>query len=271
MGFESNTHRSPDCDGPLRGPLADNALRGFRLRCDARPAPSEATRTGAFSPRDVSRATVVVVMGKRKRPKSDVEIWHAATPTPMWNHNCKFDLKAPDPTLPIWSEDYGFVYLIGTTGGLYKIGHAGNLSVRFASLRGSSPASLFLWRAWPTFNRHAIEKSLHRTFKAYRRQGEWFALPSIEAVHAAISPLLLPETPYDDTRIECDECGREVWLSETVSCGAICQDTFCEPCWRMEQDAIVSEWVVDGLPDDGSDGDGDDPFDDDEAGAEVPA
>ncbi|MCO5072050.1 MAG: GIY-YIG nuclease family protein [Rhizobiaceae bacterium] len=65
------------------------------------------------------------------------------------------------------------VYII-RAGDYVKIGKAGNVAKRLASLRTSSPVELTLLHTISDHDGHALEKTLHSQFAHLRAQGEWF-------------------------------------------------------------------------------------------------
>lgn len=67
-----------------------------------------------------------------------------------------------------------FIYVIGSDGGMVKIGTTNDLWVRFEKLRGMSPKPLEPLMFWVCRNGRSVEAALHALFRDYRRHGEWF-------------------------------------------------------------------------------------------------
>ncbi len=70
----------------------------------------------------------------------------------------------------------GYVYLVGSTVGLTKIGITADLKNRLAQLRSSSPVPLFLLGAFLDKQCEAIETELHNRYASKKTRGEWYAL-----------------------------------------------------------------------------------------------
>jgi hypothetical protein len=70
----------------------------------------------------------------------------------------------------------GFVYVVRSATGLYKIGKSKDPENRLKALFISSPIELELIRKIETDDMHALEYELHLRFSEKRVQGEWFKL-----------------------------------------------------------------------------------------------
>jgi hypothetical protein len=79
-----------------------------------------------------------------------------------------------------------FVYVIGPTVGLQKIGLATDPRARLAALQTASPFQLLLHGAVrvPFGEAHAVEQAAHRALAGCRASGEWFRTTAGEAVAA---------------------------------------------------------------------------------------
>lgn len=73
-------------------------------------------------------------------------------------------------------ETRGFVYLMESEIGLYKIGHSVNPATRLNDLRAQSPININLIHAIKYADRYAGENLWHKRFSAKRVKGEWFRL-----------------------------------------------------------------------------------------------
>lgn len=74
----------------------------------------------------------------------------------------------------------GFVYLIRSAVGLYKIGSTSCAQKRLSTLRTGSPVTLDLVLSIPTRDKTALERLIHRRFASKRQTGEWFALNAMD-------------------------------------------------------------------------------------------
>jgi len=70
----------------------------------------------------------------------------------------------------------GFIYLLRSATGPYKIGKSKDPSQRFHTIFTNSPVALELILQIETDDMHALERDLHQRFAAKRIQGEWFQL-----------------------------------------------------------------------------------------------
>lgn len=71
----------------------------------------------------------------------------------------------------------GYVYLISEPFGLYKIGHATNVQVRFNTLQLACPYDLVLLASVNVKDRHVAESFIHGLLATYHVRGEWYRLP----------------------------------------------------------------------------------------------
>jgi hypothetical protein len=78
------------------------------------------------------------------------------------------------------------------SGSRIKIGH-GNPLVRYRTINTASPDPCRLLLAIHIENEHAAEQTLHRHFKAHRRNGEWFEINFVTAFRALLDLRLMPE------------------------------------------------------------------------------
>jgi len=70
----------------------------------------------------------------------------------------------------------GFIYLIQSPIGIYKIGKANDVRQRLANLRGQFKADLKLIHAFEAVNVLDVEWAFHTHFRHRRAYGEWFTL-----------------------------------------------------------------------------------------------
>ena len=71
----------------------------------------------------------------------------------------------------------GYLYLISEPFGMYKIGHATNVEVRFKTLQLACPYDLTLLASVRVKDRHVAESFIHGLLATYHVRGEWFRLP----------------------------------------------------------------------------------------------
>lgn len=75
-------------------------------------------------------------------------------------------------------NDYtGYVYIIQSDNGLFKIGFAKDVQSRFSQIDTASPCELSIFYCKFVSNAPKLEKSLHKKFDKFQRKGEWFQLP----------------------------------------------------------------------------------------------
>jgi len=72
--------------------------------------------------------------------------------------------------------DEGYIYLLSSSVGLYKIGRAADLQKRFSEHTRDWPIRLDMIHSIPVSQVISCETYLLRTFRNKRRQGEWFDL-----------------------------------------------------------------------------------------------
>lgn len=70
----------------------------------------------------------------------------------------------------------GYVYILESANGLYKIGRASNAERRIKNIWTQSPVDLWAVCIIKTENRYELECQLHERFRSQRVKGEWFAL-----------------------------------------------------------------------------------------------
>lgn len=75
---------------------------------------------------------------------------------------------------------YGFVYLIKSKDGTYKIGKSKNPKKRLSQLQTANSNELELIEVFKSTNFNKIEKILHDRFKFCKLNGEWFNLNIID-------------------------------------------------------------------------------------------
>lgn len=77
----------------------------------------------------------------------------------------------------------GYVYLIQSSTGHYKIGHTANPLKRLRTFEAKLPFEIEYVHLIATTNRFALEKELHTKFADRRVRGEWFALTSADIAY----------------------------------------------------------------------------------------
>lgn len=84
------------------------------------------------------------------------------------------------PPAPRPTRKPGYVYLIKSATGLYKIGRAKNLNSRVTNIQVSSPVEVELVYSIYSNDYITLEMELHQRFDHARKRGEWFALSESE-------------------------------------------------------------------------------------------
>ena len=86
--------------------------------------------------------------------------------------------KTPDFSLddPMYSSLRGWVYLIKSENGLYKIGRSNDIERRFCQFRSQCPVDLYLEHTIYSVNYFRAEEHLHNEFHVQVHHGEWFQL-----------------------------------------------------------------------------------------------
>lgn len=94
-------------------------------------------------------------------------------------------------------QEVEHVYLIGSAGSsVVKIGRSGDIRTRLQQIQRMSPAPLGI--LWSTPGGSAVEKALHRHFKALRMHGEWFDFSTddpVTRVREALSVIVIGSEP----------------------------------------------------------------------------
>jgi hypothetical protein len=91
----------------------------------------------------------------------------------------------------------GYVYLLRTSTGIYKIGRSKNPRARMYTLAQSMPYDLEFVHQIATDDAVWLESMLHEKFHRFRVKGEWFALTHVEvaaflAMDCCHRPLVVP-------------------------------------------------------------------------------
>ena len=99
-----------------------------------------------------------------------------------------------------------YVYVIGPTSGLQKIGIATDPQVRLSALQTASPLTLLIHAAIPVPFReaHAIERAAHKALASCCVRGEWFETTPAQAIvaaHNAAKPFIGQATPVPDPKV----------------------------------------------------------------------
>lgn len=84
-------------------------------------------------------------------------------------------LAPPNP-----DEIKGFIYLLSSDSGQYKIGMTKNIKQRINQLKISVPFKIELIHSFPADNAREAEGILHKMFASQRMTGEWFSLDIID-------------------------------------------------------------------------------------------
>lgn len=82
--------------------------------------------------------------------------------------------------------EFGFVYLLHSENGYYKIGRTQTMDNRLGSIRREYPVKIELLHLIPCDDYKRIERMFHILFADRRVQGEWFDLPesAVEKIKA---------------------------------------------------------------------------------------
>lgn len=81
-----------------------------------------------------------------------------------------------EPAVPLIRRTPGYVYLIRSSDGLYKIGRSGNPNNRMRTFKLTLPFDVEYECVIHTDDMVALEKQLHRKYTEKRIRGEWFKL-----------------------------------------------------------------------------------------------
>lgn len=77
-------------------------------------------------------------------------------------------------------DTFGYVYLIKSTAGYYKIGSSRSVQNRVRQLQCGNPEPLMLLHQFPSADAQQDEFSLHAKFAERRVRNEWFALTAAD-------------------------------------------------------------------------------------------
>jgi hypothetical protein len=118
----------------------------------------------------------------------------------------------PDPDIEYWVQQSiqeqrrkipGWVYLVGTEGGFYKIGRTTKVAERLAALNTGTPGGVTLIYAIYTVDSVDLERLFHDAFEEERVRGEWFALPDRDVEwFGRMADLLTPNMDGEDEEDE---------------------------------------------------------------------
>jgi len=75
------------------------------------------------------------------------------------------------------TDHKGYVYILKTEDGLYKIGKTIDLDKRVRTLKIQLPYKVELFHSVQTYHFHDFERFLHTTLGYFRMNGEWFKIP----------------------------------------------------------------------------------------------
>ena len=78
---------------------------------------------------------------------------------------------------------HGFVYLLQSASGFYKIGRTSNPSNRLATFEVRLPFEVNFIALIETVDMFTLERELHNQFESKRGNGEWFALSAEDVAH----------------------------------------------------------------------------------------
>lgn len=94
---------------------------------------------------------------------------------------------AAAPHVPVSRQRFyergGFVYLVRSASGFYKIGRTVDPDDRIASFRLTLPFEVEYEHLIQTDDMRGLEKELHRRFSAKRVRGEWFDLSESDVIY----------------------------------------------------------------------------------------
>lgn len=74
-------------------------------------------------------------------------------------------------------EDFGFIYLLKSENGKYKIGRTTQPVSRIKQIQSNTPFKIQLVHLFEVRKARKIEKEIHAIFKEFLIAGEWFELP----------------------------------------------------------------------------------------------
>lgn len=142
------------------------------------------------------RGILLITAGSRILTRSEWELLRDRIDT-LYNGNSEEDIAAILLAAQRkWSDDLhaeirekknrpkpitpGFVYVITSEQGRYKIGRTVSMSSRMANLNTVSPYNLQLICTFKCADPKQLEEKLHLKFAPSRKRGEWFDLSSDE-------------------------------------------------------------------------------------------
>lgn len=90
---------------------------------------------------------------------------------------------AEPASVPMKRKSDGYVYLLMSPTGHYKIGHTREPKVRMKTFEIKLPFEVEFAHLIPTPDRFKLEKELHQKFADRRVNGEWFALTDADVLY----------------------------------------------------------------------------------------
>jgi predicted GIY-YIG superfamily endonuclease len=88
-----------------------------------------------------------------------------------WLHSLARKASANEP-----KENSGFIYILKSSNGYYKIGRAKEVNVRVAAWKTVFPIKIKLVNSFACKNRMAVENALHNKYAKKRLEREWYKL-----------------------------------------------------------------------------------------------
>lgn len=108
------------------------------------------------------------------------DLWplHQSSPSFNQDRSISIPVRPPQPEPPQLKElDWsGWIYILKSSSGHYKIGRTKYLQNRLSQLQTGSPISLKFVHSIKTQDMKALESELHHRFASKRVRGEWFNL-----------------------------------------------------------------------------------------------
>lgn len=115
--------------------------------------------------------------------KPDIAKLHAAGKTRLVR-SFRADTSGKIVEVELFNDNVGYVYIIRSEVGLYKIGRTRKLERRLGQIRTFSPVPTEIYYSRHVRDSLDLEKILHKVFVKRREHGEWFRLGEAELAEA---------------------------------------------------------------------------------------
>jgi len=100
----------------------------------------------------------------------------------------------PEET-PVSSRKPGYIYILKSDAGCYKIGKTGDVPNRFNTSKLQLPHKVSLLHSFPSSDMSWAEKCLHWMHSSHRLNGEWFDLGEYDVLSLS-RPLSVPKARF---------------------------------------------------------------------------